>query len=100
MGKEVVVDINSCDAGKILHVFKKIGNCIGSNINGDDHQVQQAFLTEVHRDWVATKPSDPREKMLAAMGEAAPIRVKLEEVSNLAIIRFEVQVKNHTQTYV
>ena len=48
----------------------------------------------VHYDWVA-EPKDPREKMLDVKDEAEPVRVKLEGMSNLSIVKFEVQAKNH-----
>ena len=44
VGNEAVIDINSCDANKILCSFEKIGNFIESNVNGVGHQVQLAFL--------------------------------------------------------
>ena len=65
--KEAVIDINLCDANKILHVFEEIGNFIGSNVNWVDHQVQQAFIIGVHYDWVAAEPRNPWEKMLTAV---------------------------------
>ena len=60
-------------------------------------QVQQAFLSGVHYDWAAAEPKDPLEKMLVTVGEEPPARVKLEDGTNLAIVRFEVQAKNHPQ---
>ena len=40
MGKEAVININSCDANKIIRVFEEIGNFIGSNIDRVGNQVQ------------------------------------------------------------
>ena len=34
IGREAVIDVNSCDAKKILCVFEEIGNFIGSNSAG------------------------------------------------------------------
>ena len=61
MGKEAVIDINSCNADKILQVFEEIGNYIGSNANEVSHQVQQAFTSQNHYDWLAAIPVGPQE---------------------------------------
>ena len=70
-----MVDVNSCDANKILRAFEKIGNFIGLNANGVSHQVQRAFLSGVHYNWVAEEPNDPQEEIDA--GVSPPTRVKL-----------------------
>ena len=48
MGKKAVIDINSCDADKILRAFEEIGNYIASKANEAGHQVQQAFTSGTH----------------------------------------------------
>ena len=37
IGKEAVIDVNLCDAKKILRAFEEIGNFMGSNIYGVGH---------------------------------------------------------------
>ena len=90
-----MIDINLCNADKILSVFEEIGNFIGSNIDGVGHQVQQVFLSGVYYDWVVAEPTDPWENMPAAVGEVVPARAKIEHVLSLAVVRFKVQAKNH-----
>ena len=59
MGKEVVIDINSCGTDRILQAFEEIGNYIGSNVDGVGHQVQQVFSLGTHYNWASVEPEDP-----------------------------------------
>lgn len=100
MGKEAVIDINLCDADKILRAFEEIGNFIGFNVDGVGHQVQQVFTTGAHYDWVVAEPKDPREKMVKVKAKNKDndeqfVCVKPEDIPSLYIVTFEVQVKNH-----
>ena len=99
MGKEAAININSCDADKIIRAFKEIGNFMGSNIDGFGHQVQQAFTMRVQYDCVAAEPKDPQQRMVKVEAknkddEEQFVHVKPEVVPSLSIVTFEVQAKN------
>ena len=93
VGKETVIDFNLCGANKILRTFEEIGKPIRSNANGVGHQVHQVFLTGVYYDWVAAEPHDPLKRCSPPWARWRPsvsVKLELEYVLNLAIVRFKV----------
>ena len=95
IGKEAVIDINSCDSDKIQRALEEMSNYIGTNTYGGiGHCIQRSLDTRENYPFADEAPHDPRIKVTTNPDLGNMESTKVNAMA-WEIMNFEVRGKFH-----